>query len=193
MELSSDVTRDVLDAVSVLRRGGVILYPTDTVWGLGCDATNDEAVRRVYEIKRRADHKALIVLVDGVGMLGRTVEGVPDVAYDLVELSERPLTIVYDCGVGVSPLLMGADGTLGVRVTHEAVSRAICRGLGRPLVSTSANISGERAASCFAEISQEILGAVDYVCLSRRDDVGASLPSMVMRLCADSSFKILRK
>lgn len=193
MELKSDVKQDVLNAVSVLRRGGVILYPTDTVWGLGCDATNDAAVRRLYEIKCRADHKAMIVLVEGVAMLERTVVGIPDVAYDLVEVSERPLTIVYDRGVGVSPLLLGPGGTLGVRVTHEDVSRAICHGLGRPLVSTSANISGEPPASCFTEIPGDILSAVDYVCVSRRDEVGTALPSMVMRLCSDSSFTILRK
>ena len=185
---------DIAQAVEVMRRGGVILYPTDTVWGLGCDATNPDAVRRVYEIKRRDDHKALITLVSDLAMLERTVAGIPDVAYDLIEFSERPLTIVFDRGIGVAPNLMGADGSLGVRLTRERVSSGLCRALRRPLVSTSANVSGEPTPACFAEISRELLDSVDYVCVSRRDEASdaSRRPSTVMRLHADSSFEVLR-
>lgn len=195
MKLSNDALSDIKTAVDVLRRGGVIVYPTDTVWGIGCDATNEEAIRRIYAIKQRDDHKAMITLVDSLAMLERTVEGIPDVAYDLIETAVTPLTIIYDKGIGVAPALMGDDGTLAVRVTTEAISAELCRRLGRPLVSTSANISGQPTARCFSEIAPEILESADYVCVSRRDeDVKADVkPSTVMRLCADSSFKILRK
>ena len=154
---------DVDAAVAVLKRGGVILYPTDTVWGIGCDATNDDAVRRVYAIKQRDDSKAMLTLVSDLAMLERTVDGIPDVAYDLIEFSERPTTIVYDKGIGVSPLLLGPDGTLGVRVAGESFCNALVRRFGRPIVSTSANISGQPAARSYDEIAPEVADAVDYI------------------------------
>lgn len=184
---------DIDAAVAVLRRGGIILYPTDTVWGIGCDATDDDAVRRVYALKRRDDHKALITLVSDFAMLERTVDGIPEVAYDLIEFADRPTTIVYDRGVGVSSLLMGDDGTLGVRVTSEPFSQALVRRLGRPLVSTSANISGEPTPRLYNEIAQQVIDAVDYVCLSRRDETKTAAPSVVMRLSASGRFVVLRK
>lgn len=189
---SSPVQEDLKQAVAVLKKGGLILYPTDTVWGIGCDATNSAAVRQVYALKGRDDHKALITLVGDIGMLERVVNDVPDVAYNLIEYSERPLTIVYDKGVNVAPELMGDDGTLGVRVTREEFSSRLCRMLGRPLVSTSANISGEPSPRVFSEISDEIRGGVDYICASRRDENVPSLPSTVMRLCGNGEFKVLR-
>ena len=186
---------DVKAAVDTLRRGGVLVYPTDTIWGIGCDATNEQAVRRIVAIKHRDDHKALITLVHSIAMLERTVDGIPDVAYELLDAAVDPLTIVYDHGRGVAPALMGEDGSLGVRITTEAVSAAICRQLGRPLVSTSANVSGSPAPLCFAQITPEILDAVDYVCTSRRDEpcLTSVKPSTVMRLHEDGSFQILRK
>lgn len=192
MSIYSD---DIRHAVETLRRGGVIAYPTDTVWGLGCDARNAEAVARIFAIKQRADAKALITLVGSLGQLERTVEEVPEVAYDLIEYSERPLTIVYD---GPNPAarivsnLLGPDGTIGVRLTREAFSAELCRAFGAPLVSTSANVSGQPAAAAFAQIDPAILAAVDYVCTSRRDDRTEAKPSTVMRLSADGQFKILR-
>lgn len=184
---------DVAEAVRVLKSGGVILYPTDTVWGLGCDATNAEAVRRIYSIKQRDDHKALITLVESLARLERTVSGIPDAAYDLIEFADRPVTIVYDHGTGVSDILKGDDDTLAVRVTVEAISSAICRGLGRPLVSTSANISGQPTPKTFSAINPEVIAAADYVCLSRRDDTAQALPSMVVRMKENGEFNILRK
>jgi L-threonylcarbamoyladenylate synthase len=193
--MQNDYSNDIKAAVDVLRKGGVILYPTDTVWGIGCDATNAEAVKRIYKIKQRDDHKAMITLVADLAALERTVEKVPDVAYELIECADRPLTIVYDKGVGVTPELMGDDRTLAVRLTTEKFSAALCRALRRPLVSTSANISGQPTAKSFKQISQEIIDAVDYVCTSRRDEpVDKTVrPSMVMRLSDDGLFKILRK
>ena len=190
---SQEELADVRAAVDVLRRGGVILYPTDTVWGIGCDATNEAAVRRVFEIKRRADSKALIALVNTPAMLEHTVENVPEVAYQLIEASDRPTTIVYDHGTGVAPAMIAADGSLAVRVTSERISSGIIRGLGRPLVSTSANISGAPAAAFFDEISDEIKRAVDYTCLSRRADRSTARPSIVIKISDNGVFKILRK
>lgn len=195
IQLSQEQTEDVKAAVDTLRRGGVIVYPTDTIWGIGCDATNDEAVRRIFAIKRRDDHKALITLVHSLAMLERTVSGIPDVAYELLDAAVSPLTIVYDRGIGIAPSLMGEDGSLGVRITNEAISAAICRRLGRPIVSTSANISGEPAPLCYSQIGPEILAAADYVCTSRRDEpcTAGRKASTVMRLHEDASFQILRK
>jgi L-threonylcarbamoyladenylate synthase len=193
--MHNEYNNDIKNAVEVMRKGGVILYPTDTVWGIGCDATNADAVKRIYQIKQRSDHKAMITLVADLAALERTVEKVPDVAYELIECTDRPLTIVYDRGVGVTPELMGEDKTLAVRLTREKFSSALCRALRKPLVSTSANISGQPTPKSFAQISQEIRDAVDYVCTSRRDepvDTNAK-PSMVMRLSDDGLFKILRK
>lgn len=193
IQLDKDWADDISRAVRVLREGGVIVYPTDTVWGIGCDATSTEAVRRIYAIKRRDDHKALITLVPDLAMLERTVAGIPEVAYSIIEFSERPTTIVYDRAIGVSPVLTGDDNTLAVRVTAEPFSNELCRRLGRPLVSTSANVSGEPTARTFAEIAPAILEAVDYVCTSRRNEDAPAQPSVVMRLGEDGTFKILRK
>ena len=191
-----DYTPDIKAATEVLRKGGIIVYPTDTVWGIGCDATNSEAVRRVFEIKRRVDAKALITLVGSLAQLERTVDGIPEVAYQLIEYSEKPVTIVYDRplpSARIAPELLADDGTIGVRVTSEPFSKALCAAFRKPLVSTSANISGQPAAACFAEISPEILAAADYVCTSRRNEpAGNASPSSVIRLSEDGSFKILR-
>ncbi len=184
--------QDIDSAVNVLRRGGVILYPTDTVWGIGCDATRSEAVKRIYEIKQRADSKAMIVLLSRVENLWRYVDTVPDVAPELIEASVRPLTIVYDHGINMAPDLMAPDGSVGIRITRERVSSMLVRALRRPLVSTSANISGRPAPAIFSEISQEIINAADYVMMARRDDTSRSLPSQVIKLSDSGVVKILR-
>ncbi len=189
-----DYSEDIRQAVDVLKRGGIILYPTDTVWGIGCDATNGAAVRRVFEIKRRADSKALITLVASVDALSRTVDNVPEVALELIDVAVDPVSIVYDHGVGVAPELLAPDGSLAVRVTKEPFSSRLCRSLRRPLVSTSANISGQPAPAVFSEITQEVISAVDYVCLSRRNEKrGSARPSMVIKISDNGVFKILRK
>ncbi|MBD5220414.1 MAG: threonylcarbamoyl-AMP synthase [Bacteroidales bacterium] len=193
----SDYSEDIRQAVEVLRKGGVILYPTDTVWGLGCDATNSEAVKRIFQIKRRADAKALITLVGSIAQLERTVDEVPEVAYQLIEFSDRPMTIVYDAPLAsahIAPELLAEDGTIGVRVTAEEFSAGLCRAFRKPLVSTSANISGSPAPEVYTQIDPEILAAVDYVCLSRRNEApGGARPSSVIRLSAGGLFKIIRE
>ncbi|MDE6121056.1 MAG: threonylcarbamoyl-AMP synthase [Muribaculaceae bacterium] len=193
----SQYTDDIRNAVECLRKGGVILYPTDTVWGIGCDATDSMSVRRIFEIKRRADAKALITLVGSLAQLERTVEDVPEVAYQLIEYSEKPLTIVYDgpmASARIAPELLADDGTIGVRVTSEAFSSELCKAFGKPIVSTSANISGQPSPAVYSEITPEIITAVDYVCLSRRSESpGAGIrPSSVIRLSAGGLFKIIR-
>ncbi len=195
--MNPEYQADIRGAVEALRRGGVILYPTDTVWGLGCDATNSEAVRKIFAIKHRADAKAMITLVGSLPQLERTVDCIPEVAYQLIEYAERPTTIVYDhpdARAGIAPELLPEDGTIGVRLTAEEFSSELCKAFRKPLVSTSANISGQPAPRCFAEISPEILEAVDYVCLSRCDEKPAAdtRPSVVMRLSENGLFKILR-
>ncbi len=188
MELQEEINR----AADIVRRGGIILYPTDTVWGIGCDATNSAAVRKVYELKRRADHKAMIVLVDSVAEVEKYVREMPEIACQLIDCAVKPMTIVYDGAAGLAPELTGEDGSVGIRVTSEAFSAGLCRRLRRPLVSTSANISGEPAAAVFPEISREILDGVDYVVDYRRDDQTRTLPSTVIKLSAGGEFKILR-
>ncbi len=190
--LTPEALEDLDAAVRVLKSGGVILYPTDTVWGIGCDATNAEAVAKVYAIKHRAEAKALITLVADLAALERTVEGIPDVAYDLIECSDKPLTIIYDRGTGVASNLLAEDDTLAVRLTREPFSAALCRRLRRPLVSTSANISGAPTPANFSEIAPEIIDAVDYVCTTRCNDMVRHRSSTIMRLSHDGQFKIIR-
>lgn len=193
MNFSEAQASDIAEATRVLREGGVILYPTDTVWGIGCDARNSRAVRRIFEIKHRSEAKALITLVDSLAALDRVVDDVPEVAAQLAELSDSPVTIIYDHGRDVAPELLAPDGSIGVRLTREPFSAALCRSLRGPLVSTSANISGEPTPMDFASISPEILAAVDYVCTSRHDEAPAAKSSSVIKISEGGVFKILRK
>lgn len=185
---------DIDAAVAALKRGGVILYPTDTVWGIGCDATNADAVARVYALKRRADSKALICLLGSADDLEHWISGVPEVAYQLLEAAVDPLTVIYD-GAYVPPLaanLPAADGSLAVRVTADPFCRELCRRLRKPLVSTSANISGVPTPASFAEIADELKKGVDYVCTSGRDDREPRKPSTILRLTESGEVKIIR-
>lgn len=190
--MTTGLDNDIKQAVDTLKRGGVVVYPTDTVWGIGCDATNPEAVRRIFEIKRRAESKALITLVDSLAMLERYVDDIPEVALQLVEESVDPLTVIYDHPRGLAPELLADDGSAGIRLTREQYSAALCRGLRRPIVSTSANISGEPTPATFSQISPEILSAADYVAEYRRDDTTPRRPSSVIKISSGGLFKILR-
>lgn len=183
---------DIQKAVETLRSGGVIVYPTDTVWGIGCDATDSDAVRRVFALKRRADSKALISLVADYAALERWVDDVPEVAFELMEASDRPVTIVYDHPRGLAPELLAPDGSAAVRVCGEEFTRALCRALRKPLVSTSANVSGAPTPASFADISAEILAGADYVAASRRDEAPDGRPSIVVKLSGSGVIKILR-
>ena len=173
---------DIKNCIDTLNRGGLILYPTDTIWGIGCDATNTEAVKRVYELKRREDSKAMLVLLGNVNSLDRYVREVPEVAYDLLEAAVKPLTIIYDNGYNLAPNLLGDNGSVGIRVPGDDFCRALCQRFRRPIVSTSANISGAPSASVYAEISDEIKNGVDYVVNYRRDDVTRRAASSILSL-----------
>lgn len=188
---------DIKKAVEVLKKGGLILYPTDTVWGIGCDATNEEAVKRVYQIKKREDSKALICLVDSDARLQRYVRQVPDVAWQLIDsLSEgnvKPTTLILDGAVNLAPNLIAEDGSIALRITQEPFSKELCYRFQKALVSTSANISGQPAAQNYCDIVPELLGAVDYVCWSRRQEHKPHQPSSIIRLKADGEVSIIRK
>lgn len=191
--MDENQNKDLERCIDVLRSGGLIIYPTDTVWGIGCDATDGNAVRKVFELKRRADSKALITLVDSIAALERVVDDIPEVAYQLIDVAVEPMTIVYDKGIGVASELLAADGSIGVRVTSESFSRELCRRFRRPIVSTSVNISGLPAPHDFNEIDPNLLAAVDYVCESGRDKSWAAKPSTVLKLSAGGIISILRK
>lgn len=183
---------DIREAVRVMQSGGVILYPTDTIWGIGCDACNENAVRRVFEIKRRAEAKSVISLVDSEVKVEFYVRSVPDVAWQLWECADEPLTLVLDGARNLASGVIASDGSVALRVTREAFSRQLCMRMKRAIVSTSANIAGEPAPRCFSEISPEILQAVDYVCLSRRDEAPRQTPSHIIKIGPSGEVKIIR-
>ncbi|ETD21729.1 MULTISPECIES: L-threonylcarbamoyladenylate synthase [Prevotellaceae] len=184
---------DIKNAVEVMKKGGVILYPTDTVWGIGCDATNAEAVAKVYRIKQRDDSKALICLVDSDVRMQRYVRNVPNVAWDIMELATKPTTVILDDAVNLASNLIAEDGSIAMRITKEPFSRELCYRFQKPLVSTSANISGQPAASNYRDISQELLDAVDYVCWSRRQEHKPHTPSSIIKLNKNGEVSIIRK
>lgn len=184
--------QDLKDCLDVLNNGGLILYPTDTVWGLGCDATNKEAVKKIYDLKNRSDNKAMIALVDSEGMLQNFVSQIPDIAWDLVENASEPLTIIYDNPRGLAENLLAEDGSLGVRITSEKFSSELCKRFRKPIVSTSANISGEKTPKSFKEISEEIKARVDYIVKYRQDEDIKSKPSHIIKLSDGGVIKIIR-
>lgn len=191
--MNQEMIEDIKKACQVMNEGGVILYPTDTVWGLGCDATNADAVRRVYEIKQRADSKAMLVLVDSSVKVDFYVADVPDVAWDLIDLADKPLTIIYSGARNLAPNLIAEDGSVGIRVTTEAFSHRLCQQFRKAIVSTSANISGQLGAANFGEISEEIKGAVDYIVGYRQDDMSRPKPSSIIKLDKGGVIKIIRE
>jgi L-threonylcarbamoyladenylate synthase len=188
---------DIKKAVETMRKGGVILYPTDTVWGIGCDATNAEAAKRVYEIKQRDDSKALICLVDSDARMQRYFRNVPDVAWQLVDsLKEgdgKPTTLILDGAINLADNLIAEDGSVGIRITNEPFSKELCFRFQKAIVSTSANISGEPAAQNYCDIDPRIIEAVDYVCWSRRQEHKPHTPSSIIKLKENGEVEIIRK
>ena len=198
---------DLQEALRVLRDGGIIVYPTDTVWGIGCDATNAEAVKKIYALKQREDSKSMLVLLDSAAKLNYYVD-VPETAEMLLEETSpqpspqgkgddedtpcKPMTIIYPNARHLAENLIAEDGSIGIRITNEAFSKALCAQLKRPLVSTSANISGHTTAHFFHEIEEEILRSADYVCRFRRDDETPHEPSTIIKVNNDGTFKIIR-
>ena len=191
-QLPQEWLDDIRQAVQVMRSGGLVLMPTDTIWGLACDATNEAAVRKVFAAKQRDDAKALITLVDKPALVERYVQAVPDAAWDLMDVADKPLTLVYDDARGLAPNLVAEDGSVAIRVTKEPFSRALCGRMARAIVSTSANISGQPAPRCFSEISDEIKAAADYICTSRREESGESRPSGIIKIERGGEVKIIR-
>ena len=183
---------DIKKACEVLQAGGLILYPTDTIWGIGCDATNEEAVRKVYELKKRIDNKAMLILTDSTAKLNMYVSDMPDIAWDLIEVADKPLTIIYAHAKNLAPNLLGEDGRVGIRVTKEDFSRRLCERFRKPLVSTSANISGESAPVNFQDISDVIKNGVDYVVKYRQDDMSQARPSNIIKLGDGGVIQIIR-
>lgn len=183
---------DIKNAIDVMKKGGVILYPTDTVWGIGCDATNVDAVDRIYKIKHRDDSKAMICLVDNEARLQKYIRNVPDVAWDVMELATKPTTIIFDNAVNLASNLIGDDGSVAMRITKEEFSKELCYRFQKAIVSTSANISGLPAAQNYCDIDERILSAVDYVCWTRRQEHYPHQPSSIIRIKENGEFAIIR-
>lgn len=187
------MTEDIKKALEVLKNGGIILYPTDTIWGIGCDATNEEAVQRIYQVKKRADSKSMLVLMENPALLDRYVDEVPEVAWDLIEVATTPLTVIYPGAKNLAKNLVAEDGSIGIRFTKEAFTSQLLQRFRRPIVSTSANISGEKPPTVFAQISEEIKKQVDYIVEYRQDDNTATQPSSIIKLGAGGQIEIIRK
>lgn len=184
---------EISRALDVLKKGGIILYPTDTIWGIGCDATNDAAISKIFNLKKREESKSLIVLLDTENKLMRYVKDVPEQAWTLIEFSERPLTIIYENGLNVSKKILAEDGSLAIRITKDPFCQELIRKFGRPLVSTSANISGEQPPESFTDITQEVLNGVDYVVNLRQNDKSRNKPSVIMKISMNGEVKFIRK
>lgn len=184
---------DIKKACEVMQQGGVILYPTDTVWGIGCDATNPEAVKKIYNIKKREDSKAMLALVDNTVKIDFYVDSAPEIAFDLIEVADKPLTIIYSRARNLAPNIIAEDGSIGIRVTNEDFSKKLCQRFKKAIVSTSANISGEKTPANFSEISKEIIDSVDYVVTYRQDDLSKPSPSGIIKIEDGGVIKVIRE
>jgi len=193
MTLSISMTEDIKKACEVLHKGGLILYPTDTIWGIGCDATNEEAVKKAYQLKRRADSKAMLILMDSSAKLNGYVSEIPDLAYDLIEMTTKPLTLIYPGAKNLPACLVSEDGSIGIRITTEAFSHRLCERFRRPLVSTSANRSGMPSPTIFDDISEEIKNGVDYIVEYRQDDITKAVPSGIIKIGTGGLVQIIRE
>jgi L-threonylcarbamoyladenylate synthase len=183
---------DMAQALEVLKKGGIILYPTDTIWGIGCDATNEEAVKKIYDLKQRSDSKSMLVLVGSEGELQRNVEEVPEAAWMLIETAVNPITIIYDRPKGIARNLLAEDGSAGIRITSEVFSRTLCNRLRHPIVSTSANISGKKTPVTFSEIDEDIKKGVDYIVRFRQNDISRHKSSNIIKVSDSGIIKIIR-
>ncbi len=179
-------------AIETLKNGGVILYPTDTIWGIGCDATKEDACQKISQIKNRPDNKSFIILVDSVQMIEKYIPEFPDVCYDLVDLADKPLTIIYPNAKGLAPSILADDGSVGIRVTKDPICLKLIRSMRKPLVSTSANLSGEANPSCFADVNQKIKDQVDAIVMEKLD-VKNNVASQIIKIGLDYSIQVIRK
>ncbi len=189
---TEQLNEDLKKALEVLNKGGIILYPTDTVWGIGCDATNEEAVKRIYDIKQREDSKSMLVLLDKAPKLGNYIAEIPELAWDLIEMADKPTTIIYDGAKNLAKNLVAEDGSIGIRITSEAFTQKLIERFKKPIVSTSANISGEPTPKTFVEIDEKIKAAVDYVVVYRQEETSLPAPSSIIKLAVNGEIKIIR-
>ena len=187
------MNEDIQNALLVLRKGGIILYPTDTVWGIGCDATNQQAVKRIYAIKQRSDAKAMLLLIDSPAKLPNYVADIPSIAWDLIDVAIKPLTIIYPGAKNLAPDLLAEDGSVGIRITNEKYSHLLCEQFRKPIVSTSANISGQVAPQNFSQIDPRIISAVDYVVKYRQEDDTKAAPSSIIKIGEGGTIQIIRQ
>ena len=186
------MNEEIHNAYEIIKEGGIILYPTDTVWGLGCDATNPDAVAKIYELKQREESKSMIVLMNGEKMIYNVFSAIPEVAWQIIDLSEKPTTIILDQPRNVAANLIASDKTLGIRLVKEPFCIKLMEKMKKPLVSTSANISGQPTPIAFKDISPEIIKGVDYVVNLQQDKI-AGKPSTIIKIGLDSQVKIIRK
>ena len=184
---------EIKKTLDILHAGGIILYPTDTIWGIGCDATNEKAVQRIYEIKKRADSKSMLILIDDAYRIPSYIDEMPELAWDLIELSEKPLTIIYPAAKNLAKNLIAEDGSIGIRVSRDEFTKELIRRFKKPIVSTSANISGQATPAFFDEISDEIKSAVDYIVNYRQNDTTQSSPSGIIKLEVNGEVKVIRE
>jgi L-threonylcarbamoyladenylate synthase len=186
-------TEDIKNSLAILKSGGIILYPTDTVWGLGCDATNPSAVQKIFTIKSREENKSLLVLVNGIGMLERYVKEIPGIAGELINVSDSPMTIIYPEGRNLAVGVCAGDSSVGIRICNEEFCNELISRFRKPIVSTSANFSGKPSPAHFGEIDRELAGKADYVVRYRQHDRQRHSPSPVIKVEKDGSFRIIRK
>lgn len=184
---------DINQAVKILKSGGIILYPTDTIWGIGCDATNPEAVSKIYQIKQREDSKSMLVLIDQPGRIPSYISEMPEIAWDLIELADKPLTIIYPKAKNLAPNLIAPDGSIGIRVVNHEFCKKLIGRFGRPIVSTSANISGKPSPTSFNNIDKEIKEKVDFIVSEEFDNPVSDRPSGIIKLGIKGEIKIIRE
>ncbi len=184
---------EIKKSLEILRAGGIILYPTDTIWGIGCDATNDAAVQKIFQLKKRTDSKSMIILLDNPNKLDSYVSRIPETAWQLIEYTEKPLSIIYDNARNLAPSAIASDGSVAVRITKDEFCCKLISQLRKPLISTSANISDQKSPLNFNEISDEIRGGVDYIVNLRQDDITPAKPSTIIRLRENGQFEFIRK
>lgn len=186
------IDSEVIKTGDIILSGSIILYPTDTIWGIGCDATNRESVQAIYQIKKRTDSKSMLVLMDGIAMLEKYLENIPGRALEIIKFAVKPTTIIYPGARGLADNLVAANGSIGIRITSDPFCRKLIEYTGKPIVSTSANISGEQSPSAFHKIKTHLLDQVDYVVNWRQDETSNAVPSSIIKLEADGTITTLR-
>lgn len=184
---------EIKEAVDILQEGGIILYPTDTIWGLGCDATNTDACKEIYQLKEREDSKSLIILVSDIDMLAKYIKEIPEIALNLIEVSDKPLTIIYPGATGLAENIIAEDDSIAIRIPAHEFCKELIRKFGKPIVSTSANISGEPAPTCFEEISGEIMDQVDWIADPIYEQGATGKASSIIKVGLSSEIKIIRE